>query len=326
MRFNGGQALPWSRVERILSGRPGPTPVSVDHLPQQAEEVKAGCSTVAFAELHAVSSYSFLEGASEPEELVARAVELGLCGLALVDRDGFYGLMKCAEAAAKVGLPAVFGAELSLEPAPLTVLARTPEGYRRLSRLISRARMAAGEKGAVAYPPLAEIAVELQDECLFLVGWEWAEDFDLLLDRIKIDSMVLEYAYTLTPEDADHHAALDKLPVSRAIATAHPAAATRDRARLAGAKQALGRRLALGDATPDAHPMGAHWLRSGEQMAQLAPDRPELIAETVRVLEECSFTWAALAPNLPDFEVPAGHTEMTWLEHLTFERAEARYA
>ena len=65
-------------------------------------------------------------------------MELGPEGLAIVDRDGFYGLMKFAEAAAKANLPAVYGAELSLAEAPVTVLARTPEGYRRLSRLIAR--------------------------------------------------------------------------------------------------------------------------------------------------------------------------------------------
>ncbi|MFW9053737.1 error-prone DNA polymerase [Corynebacterium striatum] len=326
MRFNGGAALPWSRVERILSGRPTPTPVPVDHVGSPVDSPEHGASSVAFAELHAVSSYSFLDGASEPEELVARAVELGLCGLALVDKDGFYGLMKFAEAAAKVGLPAVFGAELSLSDVPLTVLARTPEGYRRLSRLIAQARMDAGVKDEVAYPPLGEITERLQDHCLFLVGWEWLDKIDHLLERIKIDSIVLEYACTMTPEDADHYAALDRYNGLRAIATARPAAATRQQARLAGAKRALARRQSLEQAAPDAHPMGAGWLRSGEQMAQLFPDRPELIAETVAVLSECSFTWDALAPNLPDFEVPDGYTEMTWLEHLTWERAEERYA
>ncbi|MDO5031228.1 error-prone DNA polymerase [Corynebacterium sp.] len=329
MRFNGGAALPWSRVERILSGRPTPTPVPVAHRGEAAGTagaVRRGRSSVPFAELHAVSSYSFLQGASEPEELVARAVELGLEGLALVDRDGFYGLMKFAEAAATVGLPAVFGAELSVGPAPLTVLARTPEGYRRLSRLIARARMDAGEKGGVAYPPLEEIAAQLQEECLFLLDWRWMERIDDVLERIKIDSMVLEYACTMTPQDADHHLMLDKYNNMRAIATARPAAATRQRARLAAAKQALAQRLSVAEAAPSAHPMGAGWLRSGEQMRQMLPDRPELIAETVQVLQECSFTWEALAPNLPDCAVPEGHTEMSWLEHLTWQRAERRYA
>ena len=115
MRFNGGAPLNWSRLERILSGRPGPTPVPVDH--QGGDACRRPVSpppAVAFAELHAVSSYSFLGGASDPESLVERAVELGLSALALVDRDGFYGGVKFAEAAAEADLPTVFGAELSL--------------------------------------------------------------------------------------------------------------------------------------------------------------------------------------------------------------------
>lgn len=326
MRFNGGRALSWSRIERILSGREEPTPVPVNHLlrgdvPSPQWRVK-----VPFAELHAVSSYSFLHGASEPEAMVARAVELGLSGLAVVDRDGFYGLMKFVEAAARAGLPVVYGAELSLDPAPLTVLARSPEGYRRLSRLISQARMDAGQKGEVRYPPLGEIAARLQDHCIFLVGWEWLDKIDHLIERIKIDSIVLEYVYTMLPEDADHHAALDRINNMRAIATARPAAATREDARLAAAKQALARRRCLEEEQPDAHPMGAGWLRSGEQMHRIFAHRPALVEETVAVLGQCSFDWDALAPSLPNFRVPEGHTEMTWLERLVWERAQERYA
>ena len=89
MKFNGGKALSWSRVERILSGRESAAPVPVDHLHGPTVPAQRGHSAVPFAELHAVSSYSFLDGAAEPEELVDRAVELGLEGLAIVDRDGF---------------------------------------------------------------------------------------------------------------------------------------------------------------------------------------------------------------------------------------------
>ena len=116
MRFNGGAPLSWSRLERILSGRPGPEPVPVGHTGTPAgaaygpgAELGAppparGVTMVPFAELHAVSSYSFLGGASEPEELVVRAVELGLDAVGLLDRDGFYGAVKFAEAAAAAGL------------------------------------------------------------------------------------------------------------------------------------------------------------------------------------------------------------------------------
>src|SRR5699024_6844121 len=81
MRFNGGSQLSWSRIERILSGRPGPTPVPVYDAPEKVSEgvhrQAKRRAQVPFAEMHATSCYSFLTGASEPEEIVERAVEIG---------------------------------------------------------------------------------------------------------------------------------------------------------------------------------------------------------------------------------------------------------
>src|SRR5690606_23525757 len=114
---------------------------------------------VPYAELHAHSNFSFLDGASHPEALVEEAVRLGLEALALTDHDGFYGIVRFAEAARAHGLPTVFGAELTLgatapqmgvpDPAGthLVVLARDPTGYASLARAISEAQLA-GEKGA----------------------------------------------------------------------------------------------------------------------------------------------------------------------------------
>ncbi|WP_460490632.1 PHP domain-containing protein, partial [Corynebacterium nasicanis] len=238
MRFNGGAPLNWSRLERILSGRPGPAPVPVDHQQEGVSRpARADPPAVEFAELHAVSSYSFLGGASDPESLVERAVELGLSALALVDRDGFYGAVKFAEAAAAADLPTVFGAELTLGERVLPVLARGPEGYRRLSHLMTQAHMVTGVKGEVAYPPVGEIAALLGGHCVALLGHEWAGDIAHMVDVFGTDDLVLEYAVTMTPEDADHHEKLDECRRHglRAVATALPAAATREQARLAGA-------------------------------------------------------------------------------------------
>ncbi|MBL0888949.1 PHP domain-containing protein, partial [Myceligenerans indicum] len=74
-------------------------------------------TTPAYAELHAHSAYSFLDGASPPEALAAEAARLGLRALALTDHDGLYGVVRFSQAAKHVGLPTVFGAELHL-PAP----------------------------------------------------------------------------------------------------------------------------------------------------------------------------------------------------------------
>src|SRR5579862_4721370 len=121
-----------------------------------------------WAELHCHSSYSFLDGASTPAELVAEAARLGLEALAITDHDGMYGVPQFAQAAARlagqgVRLRTVFGAELSLGlpkgqtgvPDPvgrhLLVLARDPEGYRRLCAVISAAQLAGAEKGRPVY-------------------------------------------------------------------------------------------------------------------------------------------------------------------------------
>lgn len=302
-----------------MSGRPGPTPVSVEHLSLD-DEAPAGHSAVPFAELHGHSSFNFLSGASEPEECVDRAVELGLQGLALLDRDGFYGAVKTAEAAAKRGLPTVFGAELTLDGRVLAVLARGPEGYKRLSHLMTQAHMITRDKDRVAYPPLEMIADQLGGECYVLADHEWAGQIDRLVEVFGIDRVVLEYQFTMTPEDADHHAQLDRFPQLKGIVTAVPGAATRDRARLAAAKRALARREALEQAQGFIHPMGAGWMRSGEQMLRLAPERAGEIATTVDIARECAFTLNLVGPNLPD----AGTIDD--LTHLTWQRAEVRYA
>src|SRR5699024_8988041 len=157
-------------------------------------------------------------------------------------------------------------------------------------------------KGAVVYPPLAGIAEVLDGHGVALLGSAWVADVDHVVEAFGMDGTVLEYAVTMTPQDADEHGKLDECrrPALRGIITAAPAAATRREARLAGAKRALARSLSLGDAEPELHPMGAPWLRSGEQLARLLPGRPELLATSVELAQECAFTLDLVAPGLPD--------------------------
>ena len=337
MRFNGGASLSWSRLERILSGRPGPEPVPIGHTGTSAggaygpvsREVQAPRrrqATVPFAELHAVSSYSFLGGASEPEDLVDRAAELGLSAVGLLDRDGFYGAVKFAEAAAAAGIDTVFGAELTLDDRVLPVIARGPEGYKRLSHLMADAHMATREKDKVAYPPLELIGAELGGTCVVLAGWAWADEIDHLVDAFGEGNVVREYEVSMTPEDADRHALLDRFDHLPAVVTAMPAAATRDQARLAAAKRALARREALAQAHGDLHPMGANWLRSGEQLAQMLPGCESMLAYSVELARACAFTLDLVAPELPRYPTPDGRSEMEHLRNLTLASAQVRYA
>jgi len=148
--------------------------------------IRAGAGAPArYAELHAHSAFSFLDGASQPEELAAEAARLGLSALALTDHDGLYGVVRFAQAARAVGLRTVFGAELHLPdqvgvldaptgvPDPrsthLLVLARGPDGYRHLSRTIANGHLETGEKGAAAYR-LETLAHEADGQWLVLTG------------------------------------------------------------------------------------------------------------------------------------------------------------
>ncbi|HXP13733.1 MAG TPA: PHP domain-containing protein, partial [Actinomycetes bacterium] len=180
--------LPWSELERRLAGRPPPAdqPPRVDGgdapawssrrqpcrspADQSPGERGPGRVVVPYAELHCHSNASFLDGGSHPEELAEEAARLRLEALAITDHDGLYGIVRFAEAARTLGLPTIFGAELTLPgasearrgrwaggtgrtgtPDPvgehLVVLARGAEGYGRLCRAISEAQMA-GAKGA----------------------------------------------------------------------------------------------------------------------------------------------------------------------------------
>src|SRR5947209_13592043 len=141
--------MKWSELERVLSGRPlvadplaatgdgGDSPAWTRKRPEyQAPPVERPDDAVPYAELHCHTNFSFLDGASHPEELAEEAARLGLHALALTDHDGMYGVVRFAEAAGAVGLRTVFGAELSLgltrpqngaadpEGAHLVVLAR----------------------------------------------------------------------------------------------------------------------------------------------------------------------------------------------------------
>src|SRR5258707_13645550 len=98
---NGGDSPAWSRK------RP-------PYEPPPSVGARSGGPVVPYAELHCHSNFSFLDGASHPEELVEEAARLGLEALALTDHDGFYGVGRFAGAARAVGLPPGFGAEVSL--------------------------------------------------------------------------------------------------------------------------------------------------------------------------------------------------------------------
>ncbi len=219
-------SMPWGDLERMLSGSParrskdGRAPGSpswnaggdspawsrtrqpyepyVPYEPDQTRPLRRGGDAVPYAELHCHSNFSFLDGAAHPEALVEEAHRLGLEALAITDHHGLYGIVRFAEAARSLGLPTVFGAEITLTapgrvarteaaterqvatgavpdrtaPDPpgehLVVLADGPTGYARLARALSLGHLA-GEKGAPQFA-LADLADVLAGHVWVLSG------------------------------------------------------------------------------------------------------------------------------------------------------------
>ncbi|WP_375399384.1 error-prone DNA polymerase [uncultured Amnibacterium sp.] len=159
--------IPWSEFERRLSDsrRPGGPPAGADGGDSPAWSLKRhpyrpvtpppehDPQAVPYAELHAHSNFSFLDGASGPEEMLEEASRLGLHALALTDHDGFYGSVRMAEAAEQHPVHTIFGAELSLglgapqqgvpdpEGSHLLLLARGAAGYHAMSGVITEAQL-----------------------------------------------------------------------------------------------------------------------------------------------------------------------------------------
>jgi error-prone DNA polymerase len=114
-----------------------------------------------YVELHAHSAYSFLDGASQPEELAARAAELGYEAVALTDHDGVYGSLEFAHAAKHLGVRPITGAEVTLaDGSHVTLLVESPQGYANLCRLLSAAHAGTRPKeGREPLPPRLEGAL-----------------------------------------------------------------------------------------------------------------------------------------------------------------------
>jgi len=328
---DGSDAPAWSRKRAAYQPPPG---VERPH--------SAVPSAVPYAELHAHSAFSFLDGASTPEELVTEAARLGLRAIALTDHDGLYGVVRFAEAARELGMRTVFGAELSLGETHLLVLARGPEGYRRLSRQLAAAHLAGGEKGKPRYD---------YDALTEAAGGHWhiltgcrkghvrqalsaggpdaaAAALADLVDRFGANRVSIELTHHGDPLDDERNAALAGLATRfgvGVVATTAAHFAEPSRGRLAMAMAAVRARQSLDDAAGWLTPRGGAHLRSGDEMAKIFAHFPEIVTAAADLGEQCSFELALIAPKLPPFETPEDHTEDSWLRELVMVGAADRY-
>jgi len=362
------------------------------HDSQNSQNSHDSHGSPAWAELHCHSSYSFLDGASSPSELVAEAAERGLTGLAITDHDGMYGVPQFAQAAARlrqetgVRVGTVFGAELSLDlpgghspgghssssghsppgtpragtprvgsPDPaarhLLVLARDPEGYKRLCQVISAAQLAGGQKGRPVYD-LQHLAQAHDGHWVILTGCRKgavpaalaglpglpglaasgpqaaARELKDLTDMFGSENVRAELISHDQPEDDERNDALFALATAagvEVIATGNVHYATPPDAKLAQVLAAIRARRSLDEMDGWLAASGGAYLRSGAEMAYRLRRYPGVLERTVELAADCAFDFHVIAPRLPDFPAPGGQTEAAWLRTLVAERAAERY-
>nr|WP_239001019.1 error-prone DNA polymerase [Jiangella asiatica] len=335
----------------------GPVSRRKKALRQKAEVRRPDGPITPYAELHSHSNFSFLDGASGPDRLVERAIELGLHGLALTDHDGFYGAPLFAETAQKYAaenLRTIYGAELSLGldasqngvPDPLgrhlLVLARGVEGYHRLAAAITDAHLRGDEKGKPVYH-LDELAERGRGHWMVLTGCRKgpvraalanagheaaAAELDRLVAMFGREHVVAELIDHGHPVDDDVNRVLAGLAADRGlpvVATNNVHYADPDEYRLATAMAAIRARRSLAEMNGWLPAWSAACLRTGEEMTARFAGYPGAVARTVELADELAFDLHKASPRLPKHHIPKGHTAMSWLRVLVEKGFEEYY-
>jgi error-prone DNA polymerase len=275
-----------------------------------------------YVELHARSGFSFLEGASVPEELAGACARFGMPAMALIDRNGVYGSPRFHMAAKKAGFRAHIGSEITCTNGisyPLLVESR--EGYRNLCRLVTRMKLRAKKgEGAATLEELAEFSRGLI--CLT------RHPDERLLEIFGRGNVYAELQrHYHREEEAENQAILDRarslgIPV---IATNGVAYAMAPQRELLDVLTCVRNHVTLATAGRLLERNSERHVKTPAEMARLFADLPEAIARTVEVSARLQFTLADLGYEFPRYPVPEGHTQMSFLRHLAEEGGRLRY-
>jgi len=276
--------------------------------------------TPVYAELHAHSAYSFLDGASMPEELVLQAHRLKLKAVALTDHDGLYGSMAFAQAAKAWGVQPITGAEVTLmNGAHLTLLVESPRGYANLCRILTRAHLD-HPRGSPRVD--WELLARHSDGLIVLTGCPMGE-LASCVDAGKMDAAMNSLKRYLDVFGRDrvwielqHHrvrgdtARLRRLvEIARVfrigvVATNDVHYHVRERHRLQDVLVAIKHRTTLDASHRMRRPNSEYYLKSAEEMAEIFGELPEALVATVVLSERCQgFDLTSdLGYTFPDFQ------------------------
>ena len=297
-----------------------------------------------YVELHCHSAFSFLDGASLPEQLVLEAVALGYRALALTDHNGVYGSMAFAQVAKQMGLQPITGAELTLlDGSHLTLLAETPQGYANLCRLITEAHLGRDDRHD---PRLDFASLEARHEGLIVLSGcrngllptvlakEGLAAAHRLAERCRYvfgrNRFFMELQRNAVRGDRNLTRTLGDIADSAGlsvVATGDVHYHRREAHRLHDALVAIRHRSSL-DASHDVRrPNSEFYLKPPEEMATLFHDRPDAIANTSLIAERCAAfdLTKDLGYTFPDFHDPARRAAPRALAELCRTKLEELY-
>ncbi|HJE67107.1 MAG TPA: error-prone DNA polymerase [Pseudomonas oryzihabitans] len=277
------------------------------------------CVTPGYAELHCLSNFSFQRGASSVDQLFERARVMGYEALAITDECTLAGIVRAWQASKKHGVRLIVGAEFQVAQGPeLVLLVQDLQGYQQLCRLITLARRRA-DKGSY------RLLREDLDQVAGLIAL-WVPERDAEAESARWLLEVFPGRLWIAAElhfDQDDQVRLQQLQ-SLGVALGVALVATGDvhmhcrgRRALQDTITAIRHHVPVAEAGQLLFPNGERHLRTREALGRCYP--PELLEETLRIAERCTFSLAELRYQYPSEVVPEGHTATSWLRVLTEE-------
>ena len=291
-----------------------------------------------YAELAVTTAFSFLRGASKPDELVHGARTLGHSAIAVTDRNTLAGVVRAWSEAKTDGFRLVVGARLAFADGTPDILVypQDREAYGRLTRLLTRLLTRAsthdGVKSGGALLGLGDLLNHQEGLCLAVMP-PARPDAALrsLLDQLADaapDRLWLAAAMTYGPADArrlDELAALAESTGARLLACNDVLYHSPERRPLQDVMTCIREHTTLNAAGTLLQPNAERCLKAPFEMARLFRDHPQAIAETQRIVERCTFDLGELRYEYPDEPVPPGKTAQQHLEDITWAGAAWRY-
>jgi error-prone DNA polymerase len=284
-----------------------------------------------YAELQVTTNFTFLEGASHPEEIIAAAATLGLDAVAITDRNSFAGIVRAHVAAKEAGVRLIIGVRLDLQDAPsLLAYPADRAAYGRLCRLITLGRRRAGKGFCELYRD--DVLAHAEGSTLIVLPPEiHVSNFEselMYMSKVFENNIFLSIKYGYHGDDATRMEGLAALAARCRIPTVAVNDVLMHEARrriMADVLTCIRERCTIDTAGLRLQKNAERHLKSGDAMARLFRAYPEAIAATVEIARRCRFSLDELRYEYPDEITSEGRTVQEELVHLTEIGAKERY-